>query len=156
MTISELGSLGEFVSSFAVLASLIYLAIQVRQGAKETRLTNVQQMLEASREMMLMTATPETCSLLLKAKDYKSLTEAERLQYRMLRNAQMRNIETAFLMFNEGVLDQQIFDIFSERARFVLAEYPEIVDTGGPYTRDFSVWIRSIRGVLAEKAGGDA
>jgi len=37
MSISELGSLGEFIGSIAVLATLAYLAIQIRQGAQATR-----------------------------------------------------------------------------------------------------------------------
>ena len=32
MTIAELGAIGELVSGVAVLATLVYLAIQVRQG----------------------------------------------------------------------------------------------------------------------------
>jgi len=32
MSITELGALGEFVGSLAVLATLVYLAIQVRQS----------------------------------------------------------------------------------------------------------------------------
>ena len=45
MSISELGSLGEFISSFAVFATLVYLVIQLRQnnnaiqGANELELT---------------------------------------------------------------------------------------------------------------------
>ena len=37
MSISELGSLGEFIGSIAVLGTLAYLAIQIRQGAQATR-----------------------------------------------------------------------------------------------------------------------
>ena len=39
MSIQELGSIGEFVSAFAVFATLIYLAIQtrlIRKAAEET------------------------------------------------------------------------------------------------------------------------
>ena len=37
MTINELGSLGEFVGSFAVLITLIYLAIQIRSNTRVTK-----------------------------------------------------------------------------------------------------------------------
>ena len=37
MSLSDLASLGSFVSGFAVLASLIYLALQVRQAEKNQR-----------------------------------------------------------------------------------------------------------------------
>ena len=37
MSISDLGSLGKFVSSIAVLGPLIYLALQIRQNTYATR-----------------------------------------------------------------------------------------------------------------------
>ena len=37
MTISELGSLGEFIGSIAVLITLIYLAVQVRQNTRHAQ-----------------------------------------------------------------------------------------------------------------------
>ncbi len=37
MSLSDLASLGSFVSGFAVLASLVYLAVQVRQAEKNQR-----------------------------------------------------------------------------------------------------------------------
>lgn len=37
MSLSDLASLGSFVSAFAVLASLVYLALQVRQAEKNQR-----------------------------------------------------------------------------------------------------------------------
>ena len=37
MTISELGSIGEFVSSIAILITLAYLAIQIRENTKTNR-----------------------------------------------------------------------------------------------------------------------
>jgi hypothetical protein len=47
MTISELGSLGEFISSIAVIITLIYLAIQIRQS-KHGMEVNTQALLGAS------------------------------------------------------------------------------------------------------------
>ena len=35
MTISDLGSIGEFVSSIAVVFSLVYVAIQVRENSRD-------------------------------------------------------------------------------------------------------------------------
>lgn len=37
MSLSDLASLGSFVSGFAVLVSLVYLALQVRQAEKNQR-----------------------------------------------------------------------------------------------------------------------
>ena len=42
MTISELGSLGEFVGSLAVVVTLIYLTTQLRQNTKAVRAASTQ------------------------------------------------------------------------------------------------------------------
>ena len=42
MTFEELGGVGEFVGALAVLASLVYLATEVRRNTKTTRLATLQ------------------------------------------------------------------------------------------------------------------
>ena len=42
MSIMELGALGEFFSSFGVIATLIYLAVQIRRNSKQLLLTSIQ------------------------------------------------------------------------------------------------------------------
>ncbi len=37
MTLEQLANMGEFVSEIAVIASLIYLALQIRQNTKSVR-----------------------------------------------------------------------------------------------------------------------
>ncbi len=37
MTLSDIGNLGEAISAVAVVASLVYLAIQIRQNTRQMR-----------------------------------------------------------------------------------------------------------------------
>ena len=60
MTISELGSLGEFVSSVAVLVTLVYLAIQVRLVRAESERAALVDRGRAIRESMAIVASDET------------------------------------------------------------------------------------------------
>lgn len=60
MTISELGSLGEFVSSIAVLVTLVYLAIQVRLARAESARSALVDRGKAVREVMAMVARDES------------------------------------------------------------------------------------------------
>ena len=53
MTISELGSLGEFIGSLAVLVTLIYLSIQVRLSRAESAAAAIKERGSAMREVML-------------------------------------------------------------------------------------------------------
>jgi hypothetical protein len=67
MTLEELGSLGEFVSSVAVVISLVYVALQVKQGSKSSRIASCQSVLEASRNMMGQYSTKEYVEISLRA-----------------------------------------------------------------------------------------
>ena len=141
MTLSELGSLGEFVSSIAVVVSLIYVAIQIRQNSRETRLVSQQRALEASRDMIARMATTEATELFAKgATEPESLTNAEVLQLRLLRTAQLRNIENAYLMHLEGVIDANVFAIFPRQACNILEADPDILNRQS-FTKEFSEWM---------------
>jgi hypothetical protein len=48
MTINELGNLGEFVGSIAVVISLIFVGLEIRKHTRETRRVNARYTAEAS------------------------------------------------------------------------------------------------------------
>ena len=56
MSIMELGALGEFVAAIAVLITLIYLAVQVKQTRDATLLALEQSRTEASRDIRIARA----------------------------------------------------------------------------------------------------
>ena len=49
MTLEDLGNIGEFVAAIAVVVSLLYLAIQIRQNTKTVRTSTYQAILDSSR-----------------------------------------------------------------------------------------------------------
>ena len=51
MTIFELGAIGEFVGSFAVVFTLIYLSIQIKQNSRLMKAQNYEQRTEHLREL---------------------------------------------------------------------------------------------------------
>lgn len=60
-----LGSVGEFLSSIGVLATLIYLAIQIRESKKATESSIIWERAKAFRETALLwVSSPETSQLL--------------------------------------------------------------------------------------------
>ena len=53
VTIQELGAIGEFVGSIAVLATLVYLTIQIRASKIQTRASLLQHRSDAARQLWL-------------------------------------------------------------------------------------------------------
>jgi hypothetical protein len=69
-TIQDLGALGEFIGSMAVLTTLIYLSIQVRQARLEQQRAVLEARTEAVRDSYLRVATsPSLASAAVKLND---------------------------------------------------------------------------------------
>jgi len=64
VTISELGSLGEFVSAVAVLVTLIYLSVQVRQAKLQAATAQAQLRQDSGRAMLMHLTQPALGSLI--------------------------------------------------------------------------------------------
>ncbi len=63
-----------------------------------------------------------------------------------MRGAQLRNIENAFLLKEDGVLESEVFHAtFEIRARGVLREWPHIVDDYSG-TKTFMSWLEKLQG----------
>ena len=145
MSLAELGNLGEFISSIAVVISLIYVGVQIRQNSKETRLASVQRVLESSRDTILQLSDRESLELFERAaQGLETLDEIDQQRFRLLRIAQLRNVEIAFLMNAEGVLDDETFEVFEGRARDIIRSglAPEVT---ARFTRRFQLWLDRIR-----------
>ena len=98
MNIQDLGSLGEFIGAIAVVATLVYLAIQTRltrkaaevtqRAAEQTAKFSSQQMTQGVAEMYsrwrIVRLNPELAELLVKARGSKQLTDAEQVIFSSL------------------------------------------------------------------------
>jgi len=58
MSLSDLASLGSFVAGFAVLTSLVYLALQVRQSERNQQISIRHSRVSRTVELHLALATP--------------------------------------------------------------------------------------------------
>jgi len=107
MSLSDLASLGSFVSGFAVLVSLIYLALQVRQAEKNQRAVIHQGRIEQSADRLLRLMEPELLRPFMKGL-YGHEPTAEELEFEQFTFAMAAIArETADLYFQNdlGLLD---------------------------------------------------
>ena len=82
MSIMELGALGEFVASFGVIATLIYLAVQMRQNTKAVRLNTAHAVTEELQDMFsLLVADEGMADVMLEAGQKSGLSGAVRVRY---------------------------------------------------------------------------
>ena len=164
MTIEQLGSLGEVVSAFAVVVTLWYLAVQIRQNThameegKRLALAQTYQMRADALQSMLVHAAesqyigplitrltqlgyPEDVSAL------DQLTADERGRFRQWQIAQQTHWDNMYFQYQQGYLDEEYYrDSFRERVARLAPTWKALGITGG--RRSFSAEIERL---LAER-----
>ena len=155
MTIQELGSIGEFVSSIAVLITLIYLAIQVRQGRNATVASTLQNNRIQFQNIAIANRDSIIAPIIVKADKGFELTDEE--EYRLMNhiNLQWNLIFSEFLQQQIGYTEgwtpsdklalQRIFHRYDGRAaRWWENSGKEI------YPAAFVEYVESVRGESQE------
>jgi hypothetical protein len=111
MSLSDLASIGSFVSGLAVLASLIYLSLQIRQNTLTHRATAHIGRYAFAREQTQMMMDPKTAALTLKAfQDLKNLSELEAYQFHNHTQTFIIGSEEMYWLHGQGFLDDHAFD----------------------------------------------
>lgn len=108
MSLSDLASLGSFVSGIAVLVSLVYLALQVRQAERNQRAIVHQGRVEQSVDRLLRLMEPELLKPFMKGlygRDASS-EELEFQQFVFAMAAIAREAQDLYFQNDLGLLDE--------------------------------------------------
>jgi hypothetical protein len=124
VTIQDLGSIGELVAAIATVATLVYLAIQIRQNTRTVRTSTYQAVLESSNRVNeLVLDNPELHRIYrLGRTDPSQLTDEERARFRLLIGQLMNVYETMFLQHERGTLDEDFWRARRRALRYVLSQ----------------------------------
>ncbi len=149
MTITELGALGELVGAIAVVATLAYLAVQIRQNTrsmeegKRLALAQTYQMRADALQSMLVQAAdsehigpiitkltqqgyPEDVSALA------GLSPEERGRFRQWQIAQQTHWDNMYYQYQQGFLDEEYYqNAFRERVARLAPTWKALGVTGG-------------------------
>jgi hypothetical protein len=111
MSLTDLASLGSFVSAVAVLISLIYLSLQVKQAER-----NQQSPIRSTRatrivDIHMRLSDPVLADAVTKASQCaKDVTDQQIRQFIFYCGARFHNAEDSFNQFQDGLLNQVAFD----------------------------------------------
>ncbi len=111
MSFEQLGNIGDFVGGIAVIATLFYLALQVRKQTRETRLSATR---ELASEFHAAIAGPVHDRELLRVylagiRDYEALQDLDRLQLSLWFVHLFRVMEQLHLHTTHGTVDKIYF-----------------------------------------------
>jgi hypothetical protein len=122
MSLAELSSIGSIVSGVAVIVSLIYLALQIRQAAKNQRGTMHQMRAALSTDVMLRIAESDLSqSFRAGLTGDPAISEAQFWRYFYAASAIMRTTENAFSQYQDGLVTDAHFASAKASARAFLA-----------------------------------
>ena len=127
MSLSNLASLGSFVSGFAVLISLIYLALQVRQTERNQQISIRHSRVSRTVELHVALADPAVADAWLHGtRSPQEISETELSQFTNLCRAHFFHFEDSFYQREEGLLNDAAFETVVAGAR-LLARSPGVL-----------------------------
>ena len=117
MSLSDLASLGSFVSGVAVLVSLVYLASQVRQSIKATRSEihkNVLTGWSNAANLVAQHAGVFARGLSADGEKFEAFSDADKLVFVTVAMMMFRHYENVFLQNREGYVRREDWDAWTK------------------------------------------
>jgi hypothetical protein len=127
LTLSQLGNLGNLLGGVAVVVTLLFLALQIRKQANESRLNATRELARSLiAQMISLAEDAEMCSIYLRGiKDYDGLPDTDRIRLSMHLHSTFRIYELAFLHASRTNVDKSYF-ASSEKTKFELLGFPGV------------------------------
>jgi len=120
MSLTDLASLGSFVSGVAVLTSLVYLALQVRQTERNQQISIRHSRASRTVELHLALADPAVADAWLHGSARPDeITQTELSQFVNLCRAHFFHFEDSFYQREEGLLNDAAFETVVAGARLM-------------------------------------
>ena len=104
--LEDLGNLGDFIGGIAVIATLLYLAMQVRQNTRSLRSAALDSnAIHFADRQMAIAQDPDLADLVERgAADYHALQGVEKRRYRAYMLGHLKQIESGFFKHEERLL----------------------------------------------------
>jgi hypothetical protein len=153
MSLSDLAALGSFVSGVAVLTSLIYLSLQVRQAKRNQQISIRHSRASRIVELQLALGDPAFAAAWVRGSESpQEITRTELSQFTSLCRAFFFHFEDSYYQREEGLLNDDAFETVVAGAR-LLARSPGLRAAWKMARANFGGRYRAFMdGVVAESA----
>jgi hypothetical protein len=123
VSIEDLGNIGELLAALATLATLIYLAVQVRQNTRALKSATFQNITaEMASNVAPISASAELAAIMVKGiPDPDCLTAEERLRLASVLVASFRRMESIYVQSTLGSIDDELKEGFEISMATLLA-----------------------------------
>jgi hypothetical protein len=116
-----IGAIGQVLGSLAVLVTLVYLAIQIRETRRAVIAQSHQSQANAVADLQIQIAVSEPIIQLLQktvsVEGVDEISDSERLRLRLVQRAIMNQLDNVCLQHSQGYVTDEVFDDALNSAR---------------------------------------
>ena len=112
MTIQDLGSLGELIAAVATVATLVYLAAQIRQNTRALRSSSFHGVTDSFNQINMGIANDESLARIFRlgSEDLAQLTDDERVRFAFMFLSAFRVFETLYYQDIQRVGESNLWE----------------------------------------------
>ena len=123
MTIQDLGSIGEFIAAIATVATLAYLAVQIRQNSGLLRRAGEDSAASvAAASIGLAAQSPENAAIVHRgSQDLESLSPEEQTHFFLIMSSQFVGFNYSFAAHRDGAMSDDLWDMQRQGVQIYLA-----------------------------------
>ena len=120
MDLARIVALAEILGTIAVVVSLIYVAIQIRQNTHTTKLATGQNLSRDYREAIApLYSDPHLAKIYLSGMNgIQSLTNEDRFRAYVFTQCYYRTLENAYYQYQNGAVDDYVWEAFISNMQF--------------------------------------
>lgn len=108
MNWDAIGAIGEIIGALAVILSLLYLALQIKNQNRESKFAAMHEISVGFRDAISKFSDESMASIIVKANsNYEDLSDDEAMRLLILSGQFFRAFEEAFIQYQEGRLDDR-------------------------------------------------
>ena len=109
-------AIAELVGAAGVIASLGYLAVQIRRSSRSTNMAAFQEVVRSAQDLSALVAQQgELADLLVSAsRKGENLSPGDQLRFHGFLNAMFMNMEMGFHYRRNGMLEAEVFESMSD------------------------------------------
>jgi hypothetical protein len=120
--LEDLGNIGDFVGGLAVVITLIYLAFQIRHNTNAVETASRQDVTSGFREWNRLSLEPKNMAAFVAGmRRYPDLASDQNWIFSGMVNDQVHHLESAFALFEAGVLKKDIYSAYLDFCCAILA-----------------------------------
>ena len=125
MTLEQLANLGEFIGGIAVIASIIYLAIQIRQNTKLVRSSTLAtNTMNWSSMLVNLASSDKSDAYLSGILGREDISPQHFVQFIQVARAMLVSFETQYHQYLSGALDKDIYLGYERACRDQMLAFP--------------------------------